>query len=213
MILTDLLSLLLRIGELAFSATVAGLTGEYLHKNRGQRASQHKRMIYTITVAAISILFSLLFLLPFLGSFAKWPVDLVLFVLWIVAFALLADFNGDNNCGGVWNWGGITNRDACGRYKANMAFSFLAAIFFLVSAIIVSRPYYIRASSWNIYLHIYRASSSCAVPAEVHVLIPSATLMPPLAVAAGTDAAVFKQHALLPPAWLSRLMAHSFDTI
>ena len=136
--MTDLLSLILRIGELAFSATVAGLTGEYLHKNRGARASTHKRYIYTIVVAAISILFSLLFLLPFLGSFAKWPMDLILFVLWMVAFALLADANSDNNCGSIWRWGNVTSRDACGKYKANMAFAFLASIFFLVSAIIVS---------------------------------------------------------------------------
>jgi len=136
MLATDLVSLLLRVGELAFSATVAGLTGEYLHQRRGARASTHKRHIYTIVVAAISILFSLLFLLPFLASFAKWPVDLILFVLWIVAFALLADFNGDNSCGSIWRWGNVTQRNQCGKYKANMAFSFLAAIFFLVSAIL-----------------------------------------------------------------------------
>jgi len=138
MLAADLVSLLLRVGELAFSATVAGLTGEYLHQRRGARASTHKRHIYTIVVAAISILFSLLFLLPFLASFAKWPVDLILFVLWIVAFALLADFNGDNSCGSIWRWGNVTARNQCGKYKANMAFSFLAAIFFLASAILVS---------------------------------------------------------------------------
>lgn len=138
MILADIFSLVLRIGELAFSATVAGLTGEYLHARRGAPASSHKRMIYTIVVAAISILFSLLFLLPFLASFAKWPVDLILFILWIVAAALLADFNNDNSCGSIWRWGNVTARNACGKYKANMAFAFLAAIFFLVSAILVS---------------------------------------------------------------------------
>lgn len=136
MIFTDLIALCLRVGELAFSATVAGLTGEYLHKNRGYPASAHKRFIYTIVVASISILFSLLFLLPFTSSFAKWPMDLLLFILWMVAFALLVNFIDGMGCGSVWNWKGITNGGACDKYKANIAFCFLASIFFLVSAII-----------------------------------------------------------------------------
>jgi len=136
MILTDLVSLLLRIGELAFSATVAGLTGEFLHKNRKAPASSHKRFIYTIVVAAISILFSVLFLLPFLASFSKWPMDFVLFVLWIIAFGLLTNYINGMGCGSIWQWGGLTQKNACARYKANIAFCFLAAIFFLASAII-----------------------------------------------------------------------------
>jgi hypothetical protein len=90
MILADLISLCLRIGELAFSAVVAGLTGEYLHHTKGTSAWNKKRFIYTEVIAAIGILFSLLFLLPFAGSFIHWPVDFLLFVGFIVAFGLLA---------------------------------------------------------------------------------------------------------------------------
>jgi len=47
MIMTDLFSLCLRIGELAFSATVAGLNGQYLNSQKNTPASSIKRFIYT----------------------------------------------------------------------------------------------------------------------------------------------------------------------
>jgi len=136
MILTDLVSLCLRVGELAFSATVAGLTGQYLHQHKSSSAWSEKRFIYSEVVAAIGILFSLLFLLPFASSFLHWPADLLLFVMFIVAFALLTNYIGPMNCGSVWNWHGITGKSECSKFKADIAFCFLAAIFFLASALI-----------------------------------------------------------------------------
>ncbi|KAH6674361.1 integral membrane protein [Halenospora varia] len=136
MLLLDLLSLCLRIGELAFSATVAGLTGAYLHSTRHTSAWSRKRFIYTEVIAGISILFSLIFLLPFMSSFIHYPFDFVLFAAWMIAFGLLADFIGPLHCGGLWNWRGITGKGTCDRWKADIAFCFLASIFFLVSALL-----------------------------------------------------------------------------
>jgi hypothetical protein len=135
MICEDLLSLCLRIGELAFSATVAGLTGQYLHQQKGTSAWSKKRFIYTEVIAAIGILFSLLFLLPFAASFLHWPVDFLLFAGFMVAFGLLANYIGPD-CGSIWNWNGITGKGSCDKFKADIAFTFLAAIFFLVSALL-----------------------------------------------------------------------------
>ncbi|KAG0645172.1 hypothetical protein D0Z07_9289 [Hyphodiscus hymeniophilus] len=136
MILTDLVSLCLRIGELAFSATVAGLTGQWLHQHKSTSAWSEKRFIYTEVVAALGILFSLIFLFPFANSFLHWPADLILFILYIVAFGLLVNYVGPMNCGSVWNWHGITGKSECAKSKADVAFAFLAAIFFLASALI-----------------------------------------------------------------------------
>jgi len=135
MLCDDLLSLCLRIGELAFSAVVAGLTGQYLHQQRGASAWNKKRFIYTEVIAAIGILFSLIFLLPFLASFIHWPMDLVLFAGFMVAFGLLANYIGPD-CGSIWNWHGITHGGSCDKFKADLAFAFLASIFFLVSALL-----------------------------------------------------------------------------
>jgi len=90
MLLIDIFSLCLRIGELAFTAVVAGLTGQYLHQHKGASAWDEKRFIYTEVIAAIGILYSLLFLLPFMSSFWHWPMDFVLFAGTLIAFALLA---------------------------------------------------------------------------------------------------------------------------
>jgi len=136
MIAEDLLSLCLRIGELAFTAVVAGLTGAYLHANKHESAWSKKRFIYTEVAAAIGILFSLLFLLPFAGSFIHWPMDFILFALFMVAFGLLANFIGPMNCGSVWDWHGITGKSQCSKFKADIAFCFLASIFFLASALL-----------------------------------------------------------------------------
>jgi len=136
MIMSDLLSLCLRIGELAFSATVAGLTGEFLHAQKNAPASSKKRFIYTEVVAAIGILFALLFLFPFASSFIHWPMDFILFALFMVAFGLLANFIGPMNCGSIWHWGNITDKGTCNKFKADLAFTFLASIFFLVSALL-----------------------------------------------------------------------------
>jgi hypothetical protein len=66
-------------------------------------------------------------------------VDIVISLCWFAAFGLLVDTLNGLPCGGIFNWGGITNSDYCGRWKAAEAFSFLSAIIWLVSGILVSR--------------------------------------------------------------------------
>jgi hypothetical protein len=55
----------------------------------------------------------------------------------MVAFGLLANYIG-SDCGSIWNWNGITGNGSCSKFKADIAFTFLASIFFLVSALLVS---------------------------------------------------------------------------
>lgn len=136
MALDRILSFVLRAAELAFAAIVAGILGHYLDNSEAS-SWDNGRHIYTIVVAALAMLLSLLWLLPFSSAFVHWPVDLFISILWFVAFGLLVDLIGDG-CGGIFNWGNITIRgdDWCGRFKAVIAFAFLSAICWLVSAII-----------------------------------------------------------------------------
>ncbi|OBT69149.1 hypothetical protein VE03_01950 [Pseudogymnoascus sp. 23342-1-I1] len=136
MAIDRIIGTLLRVGELAFAAVVTGLTGEYLHNTRGQSTWSRKRFIYTIVVSSLSIFLSLLWLLPFSGAFIHWPIDIVFFGLWIAAFGLLVNFIGPLHCGSVFNWGDITQHGTCQKWKADVAFSFLSAIFWLVSALV-----------------------------------------------------------------------------
>jgi hypothetical protein len=91
MILTDLVSIILRIAELVFAAIVAGINGEYLHLVRHTSSWDQGRFIYTEVVASIAIFLSLIWLFPFSSSFIHWPVDFFISVAWFVAFGLLVN--------------------------------------------------------------------------------------------------------------------------
>ncbi|KAI1140252.1 marvel domain-containing protein [Hypoxylon sp. FL0543] len=137
MILTDIFSMILRLAELAFGAIVAGINGQYLHDVRNTSSWDQGRFIYTEVVAGVAIFFALIWLFPFAGSFVHWPVDLVISICWFVAFGLLVNYlNG--SCGYVFAWDDVSFRrgEGCGRFKAVIAFAFLSAICWLVSAII-----------------------------------------------------------------------------
>jgi hypothetical protein len=131
-----ILSILLRIGELAFAAVVAGLTGSYLHSIQNVSAFNKWRFIFTEVIAALSMLLALLWLLPFTATYIHWPIDFLLFALWMIAFGLLVQFIGPLDCGSVFYWGDITQQGTCQRWKADVAFAFLSAIFWLASALL-----------------------------------------------------------------------------
>jgi len=132
----DIFSMVLRIGELAFAAVVAGLTGEYLHSIRHTSGGDKGRFIYTEVIAALSILLALLWLLPFSGTFIHWPIDFLLFAAWMISFGLMVNFIEPLNCGSVFYWGDITQKGTCQKWKADVAFAFLSSIFWLVSALL-----------------------------------------------------------------------------
>jgi len=135
--MSGLFSMILRVAELAFAAIVAGLTGEYLRHTQDASAWDNGRQIYTVVVAAISILLAIIWLFPFSGSFIHWPADFLISVMWFAAFGLLVDWL-DGACGYVFDWSGIRVRRGgfCPKQKANIAFAFLSAIFWLASAIL-----------------------------------------------------------------------------
>jgi len=134
----DLFSFLLRIGELAFAAVVAGLTGDYLHSVNDESNSDWSkgRFIYTEIVAGLSILLAIIWLFPFSGTFIHWPIDFLISVAWFVAFGLLVNFIGPLDCGNIFYWADITQQGVCQRWKADVAFCFLSAIFWLASALL-----------------------------------------------------------------------------
>ena len=70
---------------------VAAIVGEYEHHLSLAQAQVDSRLVYTLVVAGLSIAFAVILFLPFGYSFRGFPVDVVLFILWIVAFALLVN--------------------------------------------------------------------------------------------------------------------------
>jgi hypothetical protein len=135
-IISRLLSVLIRVGEIAFAAVVAGTIGSYLHQLSGVHGWDQGRWIYVEVIAGLSILLGLLWLLPFAHTFFVWPLEIIISLAWFAAFGLLV--NGIDNlaCGSIWSWGNITDDTDCGRWKAAEAFSFLSAILWFVSGLL-----------------------------------------------------------------------------
>lgn len=63
-------------------------------------------------------------------------MDVLISFAWFAAFGILVDAIHHLPCGSIWSWrfGGDA---VCGRWKAAEAFSFLSAIVWLMSAIVV----------------------------------------------------------------------------
>ncbi len=64
------------------------------------------------------------------------PVDIIISLAWFAAFGVLVDTIRQLPCGSIWSWH-FRGDQTCGRWKAAEAFSFLSAILWLVSGIVV----------------------------------------------------------------------------
>lgn len=82
-------SVILRVWELVCSAVVLGLTARFVNLVIRAGASNDARIIYTLTLASISTLYSILFMPPLMYTFLAFAADFILFVMWLVAFCLL----------------------------------------------------------------------------------------------------------------------------
>lgn len=163
------------------------------------RKISHLPLTCCLVVASLGIFFSLLFLLPFSRSLVHWPVDLCLFILFMIAFGLFAsilgnaslsksamrlvsrakngqDFKWLDDCGGVWNWNDLRGHDECSKFKANTAFCFLASVFFLASAILVGCSLFFKPlSMWSYELMRNRESSWYAAVVAIWLSLLLAT--------------------------------------
>jgi len=84
-------SLFLRFFELACSAIVTGLVSRFFALVHSGRGSHNSRLIYTLVIAVLGIVLSLVLMPPLRYSFMMWPVDIAMFIMWIVAFGLDVD--------------------------------------------------------------------------------------------------------------------------
>ena len=82
-------SVVLRVLELISASIVAGLVGEYLHHVHQAHDSPGSRMVYTVTLAGISIVVALVCMIPLRILFYGFLLDAALFIMWMTAFGLL----------------------------------------------------------------------------------------------------------------------------
>ncbi|KAJ5317515.1 hypothetical protein PENANT_c036G01141 [Penicillium antarcticum] len=138
-VISRLVSIILRVAEIAFAAVVAGIIGHYLagvdNSSNDVDWWPQSRWIYTEVIAGLSILLGLIWLIPFSSGFFSWPLDILISFAWFAAFGVLVDTLRHLPCGSIWSWH-FRGQQMCGRWKAAEAFSFLSAIIWLVSGIV-----------------------------------------------------------------------------
>jgi hypothetical protein len=86
MLFSRVVSVFLRFGEFVSAGVVLGLMAHLLHRYDHTHTGPLARMIYTIIIAALSALFSLVWLIPTTRSMMHYPFDLLMSVAWFAAF-------------------------------------------------------------------------------------------------------------------------------
>ncbi|KAK3302943.1 uncharacterized protein B0T15DRAFT_402100 [Chaetomium strumarium] len=149
-------SVILRLGELVGGVIVLALLGRFLYIVGEANVYADSRIIYTTVVSCIAIALSILFMPPFTCSFMAFPIDFILFTLFLVAFCLLETLTGTDTCNAVWYWsywgylwGGFWRTPVvvtgpgdigwagCASWRTVLAFTFLSSMAFLFSSVLV----------------------------------------------------------------------------
>ncbi|KAL2270647.1 hypothetical protein VTJ83DRAFT_18 [Remersonia thermophila] len=144
-----------RVWQIVCAAVVLGILSRFLYLINEAGAWRDGRVIYGIITGSISLVFSILFIAPFLYAFLGFPMDFVLWIMWLVLFSLLAARTTGGRCNSYWYydyWGYYWGRwwltpvivtgpgdiewAGCSYWRTVLAFSFLAMIGYLGTAIL-----------------------------------------------------------------------------
>lgn len=85
------ISACLRVFEFGCSVIILGILARFFYRLNRIDGPTDSRLVYAITIAAISVTAAIMLVPPVKYSFYCFPLDLALFVCWIVCFALLED--------------------------------------------------------------------------------------------------------------------------
>jgi hypothetical protein len=148
-------SIFLRIAELIASVIPLGILGHFLSIVNGLNVGSDQRVVYGVAVASLGLFFSLVLLPPLRYSFWAFPIDIIMAIMWLVAFCLLETLTGMDTCNSSWYWsywgfywGGwwrtpvvVSNPwnveyAGCAAWRAVLGWSFIAFFLFMCSAIL-----------------------------------------------------------------------------
>lgn len=139
------ISACLRVLEFCCACIVLGLLARFTYLLNQLDGPHDSRVIYTLSMSAISVFLTLILIPPVKYSFYCFPLDFSLFVCWITAFALLQDLSGTTACSSSWftsywtvYWNGssvgsVITSPGCSQWRAVLGFSFIVAFVWLTS--------------------------------------------------------------------------------
>jgi hypothetical protein len=156
-----LASTALRAAQFICAAVVLGLTSYLLHLNHKYNIGPVGRLctpplspssplsspfcythlpslVYAVVIAAISVVASLIWLLPTVHHIANYIADLLFCAMWFAVFGLLQDsYENEMMCGNKWHWEDMGLKNGmCGQWNAAQAFSFIEAILWFASFVL-----------------------------------------------------------------------------
>ncbi|KAH5447812.1 hypothetical protein HBI30_174780 [Parastagonospora nodorum] len=130
MIVSRLVSLVLRIAQFVFAAIVLGLTAYFLYQRSRHNDGPFGRVVFAVIWSSLSIIGAIIWAVPTSSSMTGYVSDLVFTAGWAAVFGLLVRWFNGTNCGSAWDWAGFSfSRDNnCGQWRAAHAFSFLSMV-------------------------------------------------------------------------------------
>lgn len=157
---SDIVSVLLRIGELICACIVTGLLGTFFHYLSDAHAHASSRLIFLMSIAGISIVATFALSPPVKYTFWAFPFDFIMFVLWMVAFGLIVDLTGTAGCNSSWYWHtwgwywgrwyripgtlpsqALVGTAGCAQWRAMLAFTFSGGCIWFTSGCLVKWPF------------------------------------------------------------------------
>jgi hypothetical protein len=84
MIVSRMVSIALRAAQFVFAAIVLGLTAYFLHQRNHYGIGPLGRTIYTLVIAALSVIASLIWMIPTKSSIAGYGSDFFFTAAWFV---------------------------------------------------------------------------------------------------------------------------------
>ncbi|KAF2031688.1 hypothetical protein EK21DRAFT_62653 [Setomelanomma holmii] len=138
MIISRLISLILRIAQFVFAAIVLGLTAYFLYQRNRYGVGPFGRLVFSVIWSSLSIIFAIIWAIPTSSSMTGYVSDLIFTGGWAAVFGLLVSWFNGANCGSAWNWSGfsLSRSNQCGQWRAAQAFSFLSLVFWFASFIL-----------------------------------------------------------------------------
>jgi hypothetical protein len=119
------------------SIIVCGIIGRFVRHLDVIGMNYGSKIVYVLALSGLSIFFSLILMPPFRYQFWAFPLDFAFFIMWMVAFALLANLSGQcSNQWYWWVWRFSWNANRCSTWRTALAFSFIASIMWLINALL-----------------------------------------------------------------------------
>lgn len=116
------------------------MSAHFLRVRHDHAQGAKGRLIFVVISSLWSLFLSMVWLIPFTASLLQYPLDIITSFLYFTAFAILQQWIYRFGCARIFDWNGEYHTGQCQTYRTMTALSFIAGVFWLVSAILVGFP-------------------------------------------------------------------------